>query len=91
MINMFALVRLGIVLLIGLSIVYLCLSLYSRSRRKAKLREEWQETDQSGDWYSFKKEGLQKYDRSLRAKLIWGVYVVPIAVVTFLVYVTNFW
>ena len=91
MINMFALVRLGIMLLICLSIVYLCLSLYSRSRRKAKLREEWQETDQSGDWYSFKKEGLEKYDRSLRAKLIWGVYVVPIAVVTFLVYVTNFW
>ena len=87
---MFALLRLGGMLLIGLSVVYLCLSLYSRSRRKEKLREEWEETDKSGDWTTFKREGLQKYDRSLRAKLIWGVYIVPIAVIGFLVYVTNF-
>jgi len=87
---MFALLRLGGMLLIGLSVVYLCLSLYSRSRRKEKLREEWEETDKSGDWTAFKREGLQKYDRSLRAKLIWGVYIVPIAVIGFLVYITNF-
>lgn len=88
---MFALVRLGIILLIALSVIYLCLSLYSRSRRKAKLRAEWEEDGRSGDWQTFKAEGLKEYDQSLRKKLIWGVYIVPIGTVSFLVYATNFW
>ena len=87
---MFAFVRLGIILLIALSVVYLCLSLYSRSRRKEKLRAEWEEGDKTIDWQNFKTKGLKEYDQSLRAKLIFGVYVVPIALVAFVIYATNF-
>jgi hypothetical protein len=36
------------------------------------------------------REGLAVYDRSLRRKLIFGVYLVPLAVIGTIVYVVNY-
>ncbi len=87
---MFAMFRLFFVLMIVLTIVYVCLSLYSRAVRRSKLKAQWDAEGQSGDRDAFVEAGLKAYDGSLRRKLILGVYVVPICAIALLVYVTNF-
>lgn len=87
---MFALARLLVIGLFVLTIVYICLSLYSRAVRRGKLESEWDEKGREGDRDTFVRDGLERYDGSLRRKLILGVYVVPICVVSFIIYATNF-
>lgn len=86
---MLGLARLIIVGFVALTIIYLCLSWYSRSVRRQKLEEEWHQNPQ-GDKQAFVEQGLEDYDGSLRRKLIWGVYVVPTALVVLIIYLTNF-
>jgi uncharacterized ion transporter superfamily protein YfcC len=87
---MFALARLLFMGFIVLSVVYVCLSFYSRSVRRAKLRAEWDESGNEGDRDAFVQEGLDDYDGSLRRKLILGVYVVPFVLMCVIIYLTNF-
>ncbi len=87
---MIALARLLVFGFLGLSVVYVCLSLYSRSVRRDKLEKEWDEEVREGDREAFVQAGLLEYDGSLRRKLILGVYVVPISIVSFIIYATNF-
>lgn len=87
---MFALARLVIVGFIVLTVIYVVLSLYSRSVRRRKLKEEWEEEGQPGELDTYVDKGLEDYDGSLRRKLILGVYIIPICVVTLIVYLTNF-
>lgn len=88
---MLALGRLLVVGFLVLSVVYICLSLYSRAVRRDKLEREWDEEVQTGDREAFVKAGLRDYDGSLRRKLILGVYVVPMVVISAIIYFTNFY
>ena len=88
---MFALLRLAVIGFIILTVIYVGLSIYSRSVRRRKLMQEWEEERPTADRDSFVEEGLEDYDGSLRRKLILGVYIVPVCVVIFIVYVTNFY
>ena len=87
---MAALVRLMVVGFIALSVIYVCLSLYSRAVRRGKLRAEWHEGSQGQTLDEFLDEGLEDYDKSLRRKLILSVYVIPVILVSVIVYLTNF-
>ena len=87
---MFALLRLLVIALIFLTIIYVGLSFYSRSVRRRKLGEWWEEEGQPGDRETYIEAGLKEYDGSLRRKLIWGVYIVPFTVVAVVIYLTNF-
>lgn len=87
---MLALGRLLFFGLIILTVIYVCLSFYSRAVRRDKLRAEWHEGEQDKTLETFVDEGLEDYDGSLRRKLILGVYVVPVGLVSLIVYLTNF-
>jgi Ca2+/Na+ antiporter len=87
---MFALGRLLVVGFLVLSVVYICLSLYSRAVRRDKLEKEWDEEIQQGDRETFVEAGLREYDGSLRRKLSLGVYIVPLTVISVIIYLTNF-
>nr|WP_073142953.1 hypothetical protein [Litoreibacter ascidiaceicola] len=87
---MFAILRLSLVAFIVMLIVYFILSAWSRSVRRGKLAEEWDEEVREGDRDAFIEQGLAEYDGSLRRKLILGVFVVPYLVIAVLVYVVNF-
>ncbi|MEM9432459.1 MAG: hypothetical protein AAGA12_00950 [Pseudomonadota bacterium] len=82
--------RLGFFAFLVMLLVYFVLSIWSRSVRRQKLGEEWDESGRQGDRDAFIAEGLTEYDGSLRRKLIFGVFVVPYAVIAILVYVMNF-
>ncbi len=88
---MLALARLLVIGFVVLTVIYISLSLYSRSVRRGKLEREWDEEIQTGDRAAFIEDGMRDYDGSLRKKLIWGVYIVPITLVVVIIYLTNFY
>jgi hypothetical protein len=87
---MVAFARLAIIGLIFLTIIYVCLSFYSRAIRRGKLEARWDSAGGPGDRDTFVRRGLERYDGSIRRKLILGVYVVPVVIVALIIYFTNF-
>ena len=87
---MFALVRLVGMGFVVLTVIYVCLSFYSRAVRKDKLRKKWDAGLRKVDRDTFVRRGLEKYDGSIRRKLILGVYIIPVVVVSVIIYLTNF-
>jgi len=83
-------IRVYLVILVVLSVVYISLSLYSRARARARLQAEWDEGDVKMPREAYVRHGLEAYDGSLRRKLILGVFVVPLALVSLIIYVVNF-
>ena len=78
---------------IGLSIIYLSISVYSRSVRKERLEKtfdaEHPDGGAEGARDAFVAEGLLAYNNSIRPKLIGLVYVVPTVVIATIVYTIN--
>lgn len=87
---MIALFRILLILLVFLTVVYITVSLYSRAVRREKLERQWEEEGAVGDKRAYVKAGLAEYDGSLRRKLIWGVYVVPLGVIGTIIYIVNY-
>jgi len=87
---MLALLRLLGVGFVVLTVVYAGLSLWSRRVRRRKLGAEWDAAQGPAAREAFVAEGLADYDRSLRRKLILGVYVIPLCLIGLIVYLTNF-
>ena len=85
-----AVIRYFFILFIVLSVIYVSLSLYSRSVRRGKLEAEWDEEIREGDREAFVKAGLEEYDTSLRRRLILGVYVIPVVIIGTIVYLVNY-
>ncbi len=85
----FALVRLAVVWLVVLTLFYFLLSVYSRSLRKEKLEKQWEAQGLMGDREAYIREGLARYDSSLRPKLLWGVYIIPSVVAAVVFYFIN--
>jgi hypothetical protein len=72
---------------LALSVVYLSISVYSRSVRREKLEKAWAKDLAARD--AFVAEGIVAYNASFRPKLIGLVYIVPTVVVIAIVYITN--
>ncbi len=75
---------------IGLTILYVLVYLYARSVEKERLEREFDAGGTEGDRDAFIAEGLRVYHGSLRRKLLWGVYVVPLTVLAALIWFLNF-
>lgn len=75
---------------IVLSITYFCVSLYSRSIRREKLEDWWDEEPVEGTTReAYISEGMAKYESGLRKKLILLIFVIPPLVVGTIVYFIN--
>ena len=85
-----ALIRLFIIVIVVLSVIYISLSLYSRARCRDRLEAEWDAGGIDTSREAYVKKGLTDYDGSLRRKLILGVYIVPLCLVTLIIYLVNF-
>jgi hypothetical protein len=86
---MIGFIRLFVMLFVALTVIYVSLSFYSRSVRRGKLREKWEAGKQLVDRDTFVQRGLERYDGSIRRKLLLGVYLVPIVVIGLIIYLTN--
>ncbi len=87
---MMGFVRIGVFGFLALSVLYILLAIYSRSVRREELEKEWDEEIKTGDRDAYIEEGLREYQHSLRRKLIWLVYIIPVVVISGLIYVINF-
>lgn len=88
-----AFARLFVFGFLALSVVYLAVSVYSRSVRREKLEKRWAE-DHPGDEDSPEREahieaGMAEYNTSLRRKLILLVYVIPLIAIIAISIIVN--
>ncbi|MCV2882307.1 hypothetical protein [Actibacterium sp. XHP0104] len=92
---MLGFIRLFIIVIVAQAILYVVVSVYSRSVRREKMEDSADEKIAQGDLDpglrdAYIEGGMLDYEQSLRKKLIWGVIVLPMAAVLVLIYVTNF-
>jgi len=89
---MLAFLKLAVFLAVALTVVFLTVSAYSRSVRRERLEEEWDE-DPKGDAAArdaFIEDGMRDYEQGLRRRLIWLVYIIPALLILLLIYFTNY-
>lgn len=90
---MIGLIRLVIFGFIAMTIVYVAVSVYSRSLRREKLEDEWAEEHpedrESEQRDAYIEKGMEEYQNGLRRKLILLVYIVPTILVFGLLIATN--
>lgn len=74
--------RLAFFMYVGLTIIYFVTSIYSRSVRREKLENEW-DTDPAREGAlpeeraAFIEAGMQTYDKGLKRRLLWLIYILP--------------
>lgn len=90
---MIGFLRFAVFGLIGMTVLYWLLRIYFRSTRREELEKEWDgDHPDGGDpdaRNAYIEAGMERYGRSLRAKLIWLVYVIPTAAVLALLFLYN--
>lgn len=91
---MIGLLRAAVLAFVLLSVVYVIVSIYSRSVRRENLEKDWDSDPdklgaESSERDAYIKAGLNAYRHSLRRKLIVLVYIIPMAVVLATAYAVN--
>lgn len=89
-----ALFRLILLVLLLEAMFYLLLRIYIRSLRRERLEEIWQERhpDMAGNEAlrdEFVRKSMVGFDRSLRARLLWLVFIIPTLAIMGIVYWVN--
>lgn len=86
--------RLAFFMYVGLTIIYFVTGIYSRSIRREKLEKEWDgdplnETLPKSDRADFIEAGMQDYDKGLKKRLLWLIYIVPTIAFVAVIYFVN--
>jgi hypothetical protein len=74
--------RLAFFMYVGLTIIYFVTSIYSRSVRREKLEKAW-DTDPAKEGVplqertAFIEAGMVAYDKGLKKRLLWLIYILP--------------
>lgn len=87
---MIALLRLAVFGFIAMTIMYVLLSIYSRSTQREELEKAWDAAQGPGEREEYIAQGMAAYEKGLRKKLIWLVYILPTLAVIAAVYFLNF-
>ncbi len=92
---MIGLIRLAVFGFVALTLVYVLVSIYSRSVRRERLEKEWdsdpaREGGLPDERAAFIEAGMATYRHSLRRKLIVLVYIIPMAIVAITTYLVNY-
>lgn len=75
---------------LALVVTYFLVSVYSRSIRREKLEDWWDEEPLEGtDRGSYIAEGMARYESGLRKKLILLIFVIPPIVVFTIIFFVN--
>ncbi len=77
-------------LLVAQTVVYVSLLLFLRARRRDKMIEGYSDHATEKERETFVDAQVQSYMGWLRPRLALVVYAIPIAVISIVIYVTNF-
>lgn len=86
--------RLAFVMYVALTIIYFVTSIYSRSVRREKLEKAW-DTDPAREGLprdertAFIEGGMQAYDKGLKKRLLWLIYIIPTVGFLVTIYFVN--
>ncbi len=86
----FGWIRLAFVAFVLLTVVYLLVSVYSKSVRREKLEKRFDAGGVEGDRDAYIEAGMAAYRGGLRKRLILLVYIVPIVSTAVTVYFVNY-
>jgi hypothetical protein len=86
--------RLAFLMYVGLTIAYFLTSIYSRSVRREKLEKEWdgdpgREGLTAQERSAFIEEGMVHYDKGLKKRLLWLIYILPTIAFALTIYYIN--
>lgn len=81
--------RLFAMTLIVLTVVYFLVSIYSRSVRREKLEKRWVSEGLEGDRDAWIEAGMKAYDKGLKKRLLWLIYIVPVVAFWVIIYAVN--
>jgi len=84
-----AVARVGLIVFLVLAVAHILAAMLQRSQKAAELERQWLAEGQPTDWESYQKAGMEPLERSLRQRLIWGVYAFPVGLVGLLAILTN--
>lgn len=87
---MIGMIRLAVFGFLGMTVMYFLIGLYSRSTQREELEKEWDAAQGPGEREEFIAAGMAAYEKGLRKKLIWLVYVIPTLAVIAAIYLLNF-
>ena len=91
---MIGILRILVFAFIGLSVVYVLVSIYSRSVRRERLEKAW-DTDPAregaarADRDAYIAAGMTAYEHGLRKRLILLVYILPALAIALIIYFVN--
>jgi len=81
--------RLAFFALIGLTVAYFLVSIYSRSVRREKLEKRWKAEGLEGDRDAWIEAGMRDYEKGLKKRLLWLIYIIPMAAFFAIIYFIN--
>ena len=95
---MIAILRLAVFGFVVLTITYVIVSVYSRSVRREKLEKAYDSgeatqdlpEDVKPDRDTYIEAGMAAYNKGLKRRLIWLVYIIPAVIVAVTVYLVNY-
>jgi hypothetical protein len=88
--------RLAFFLYIGLTIAYFLTAIYSRSVRREKLEKAW-DTDPAREGVpanertAFIEAGMVSYEKGLKKRLLWLIYIIPTIGFVATIYFVNWY
>lgn len=82
-------IRNAVLLLLVLTVVYGVLTLVNRTKQKDRLKSQHINDSVPAPLDDYIADGMQQYNKSLRAKLLLGVYLFPLIVFGVLVYFAH--
>ena len=88
--RMIGFLRMAVFAFIGLSVVYLVLRIYARSLRREALEREFDAGGIAGTREHYVAAGLARYEGSLRRRLLWLVYIIPMVLMAVTIYLVNY-
>lgn len=91
---MIAILRGLLVGFIVLTLFYLLILIYARSRRREALENRWAKKTaagiDAGPRDAFVARGMRRYEASIRRRLLIFVYIIPLAIMAATIYVVNY-
>ncbi|WP_333814213.1 hypothetical protein [Tabrizicola sp.] len=86
--------RLAFLMYVALTVIYFLTGIYSRSVRREKLEKEW-DADPARQGLSqqersaFIEAGMVHYDKGLKKRLLWLIYIIPTIGFLVTIYLVN--
>jgi len=82
------LLRVGIIFTV-LTVIYIIMTISGRLKHRRRLEKKFKEEGSELSKEDFMEAGMKKYNRSLKAKLVLGVYLIPIVIFSGMIYLAR--